>query len=223
MPTTSDIGAMIVPTLLGLCLGALAGMAVPTPAAVDAPPATVPPTPSSPRATAPRPGPAAAPCPDLAAEQLSRLDAAWATLDAAEDAKRAAEEPVRDVLGDPPGFEGFPAALRPGRVEDTVAELLDPDVAELQWVDCSDAPCIAVLRLVGDETDTVEAMRAAADPLRDELGSTASWEWFGVGGTDEHYMTVPLGPPELPDTVHHRTDLREEIIIDEFAAAGLAQ
>jgi len=200
----------------GLLAGILVGALAPVPERAAQPVPRPRPEPVEPVVTT-----VVMPCPDLVGDQEAELQAAWEDLESAEAEQLALQATLAELIGEPPSFDGYPEDMLPDTVEDTIAALLDPDVAELQWVDCSDAPCVAVLRLVGDDTSSVDTMRRAADPIRDALGSEMAWEWFGVAAGS--YMTVPLAPTPQADAVHHRTDLREELIIHELMAAGLAQ
>ena len=129
------------------------------------------------------------------------------------------EEELADFIGDLPSFADYPPELQPDAIEDAVLDVLDPELAELQWVDCAEAPCIAILRLIGPEAEELAGMRAVADPLRDAFDSDFAWEWFGV--ESGAYLTVPLAPHSDAATLHRRTDLREEILIQELADAGM--
>lgn len=161
----------------------------------------------------------AAPCPGLDERSQERLDRVW---DRREEAARAVEEAEQDLeafLGDALPFEDLPIALRPEALEESVERSVDPDTAEIQWIDCAEAPCIAVLRLVADDISSVEAMQDGFEPLRRGLGVDLGFEWAapaeGLG-----YLTVPLGPDGLSDTLEHRIDVREEAIISELARAA---
>jgi len=162
-------------------------------------------------------------CPDLRGEQLQQLETAWATLEEAESEQAQVQASLVEVIGEEPSFDGYPEELLPDAIEETVLALIDEEISELQWVDCSEAPCVVVLRMRGPDSDEVETMRRAADPMRDALGSSFAWEWFGIGGDQGEYMTIPLGPDSSDSLLNHRIDLREEIIIRELVAAGLDQ
>ncbi len=208
--------------VLALTGGLLAGVLVGALAPVPDPSKTAPPAPRPPaERVEPVTTTVAVPCPDLVGDQEAAIETAWEDLELAEEEQLALQATLAELIGEPPSFDGYPEDMLPDTVEDTITALLDPDVAELQWVDCSDAPCVAVLRLVGDDPSSVDTMRRAADPIRDALGSEMAWEWFGVASGS--YMTVPLAPTPQADAVHHRTDLREELIVHELMAAGLAQ
>lgn len=162
--------------------------------------------------------PAASTAPECSEPGSARvLGQAWQELERAERDLRDAQREIADLIGGPRGFAGEPAPLRPDRIEDTVHAWLDPDAATLEWVDCAEAPCIAVLRLPDGVALSGPAIRDAADPLRDGLGVRYPYEAFGVAAGN--YVTVPLGAHHDDDLWHQRTDLREELIIAELGAA----
>lgn len=202
---------------MGLLVGTAAGVLVPLP---ERAPKAEEVALLTPAANRPSVREVPAPCPDLRAEQQAELDEAWSNLEAAEASKLDLESELAEFIGEPPSFEDYPPEFQPDAIEDAVFDMLDPEVAELEWVDCAEAPCIAILRLVGPEAQELAGMRQAADPLRDALGSDFAWEWFGV--ESGAYMTVPIAPHSDAATLHRRTDLREEILIRELADAGLA-
>ncbi|MCA9491790.1 MAG: hypothetical protein KC621_17785 [Myxococcales bacterium] len=195
---------------LGAAAGLLVGYAAPLPARTEA----LEPTRAE-RAEVVRT--ATKPCPDMDAPAQEALDEAWRAREAAEQALRAIEEDLEAFMGAPGTFADYPDALRPEQLEETVDRLLDHEHAELQWVDCAEAPCIAVLRLIGADRQELVGMRAGAEPLQDGLDVDLGFEWVGLGD-DTAYLTVPLGPDGLPDTLEHRVDVREEAILAELAA-----
>jgi hypothetical protein len=189
---------------LGAAVGVALGLVVPLPSA-SAPEPRVP-APAAPTSDLTR-----GRCPSAPPSLEAEIDEAWQALEAADTRLQELHAGIEGLIGVRPGFDLVPDELRPDRVEDTVLEWLDPEAAELEWVDCSEAPCVAVLSLSASD---LEAFRAAADPLRDGLGTGYPWEAFGIG--DAWYVTVPLGPATDDPALHHRVDLREELIINEL-------
>jgi hypothetical protein len=185
--------------LLGLGLGALLGAGLPLGAARGEQGATAPP--------APRRAPPPASPPDCAAQDRV-LGSAWAELEQAEARLQGLQQQIEDLIGPRPAFGSQPARWQPERVEDEVLAALPGSGAELAWIDCSEAPCIAVLSV------PAEGLSEAGDAVRQALGSGYPWEGFGVGSG--FYVTVPLGERSRDAQL----DLREEFIIQELTAAG---
>ena len=131
---------------LGLLVGTAAGVLVPLP---ERAPKAEEVALLTPAANRPSVREVPAPCPDLRAEQQAELDEAWSNLEAAEASKLDLESELAEFIGEPPSFEDYPPEFQPDAIEDAVFDMLDPEVAELEWVDCAEAPCIAILRLVG--------------------------------------------------------------------------
>jgi hypothetical protein len=196
--------------LLALAAGALAGALVPL-----APPAGPAPAPWSrdrPRATPGR-APSAGDCTSRAAEHDRELDEAFDALEAAEAELWALQDEVEALIGPRRDFTGVDERFGPDRVEDEVLRAIEDQPLSLEWIDCSEAPCVAILRLtepLGDNSPS-----PIGDAVRAELGTGYPWEAFGTGGA--WYLTVPLGAEVDDLQLHQRVDLREEFIIHELA------
>ncbi len=77
------------------------------------------------------------------------LDLAWGQLEDVRSEVQEHEEAIEVWLGSPPDFAAMPDPLLPAAVEKRIHAGYDPRTTRLHWVDCHEAPCIAVLELVG--------------------------------------------------------------------------
>lgn len=157
-----------------------------------------------------------APCPDVADGEQARLDDTWERLTEAQEELSSAQAVLNAFLGEAAVFDALPDDLQPAAIDARIERLIDPDVAELQWVDCTEPPCIAVLELIGPDREVLSGMLAGAEPLQDGFGVDVGWEWAGMND-GKTYLTVPLGLPDDTPQMRHRINLREEQLLAELS------
>lgn len=156
--------------------------------------------------------PPAAPCASI---EGAESEALWDEFEALDERKHTLEASLSELIGERQGFEPIAPSLRPDLVEETVAAALGEDDGTIEWIDCSEAPCIAIVRLPPERWQD-ESFVDIGDDLRDAVGASYSWEAFGA--RDGQFITVPLGRRPDDPSLQQRVDLREELIIAEIAS-----